>query len=235
MPFVPVELWGGYMQWATLFQGALFAMLIILIPLFGSRGGVRGAPHKVRTLLYFACLGTGFMLAEIVMIRKLTLLLASPLLSVSVVLSVILVCSGLGSSIAGRLTWSRQRIIRVACFSIVAGLLLWAGPINSAMGDLLGLPLVLRFALAALFVGPPAVFMGMLFPTGLAELDAQPGGASLVPWAWAINGATSVVAAVGCDLANIHFGFAAVLIAAAAIYLTAWLTFPHQEHSSAPS
>jgi hypothetical protein len=229
--YVPVELWGGYMQWATLIQGTLFALLIILIPIFGARKDFKKAPMKGRTLAYFACLGTAFMLAEMVMIRKLTLLLANPLLSVSVVLSVILVCSGLGSSFAGRVAWTRPKIVRTASWSIALCLLIWAGPINSSMSAMLSWSWFFRFVLAALFVGPPAFFMGMLFPTGLAEVNAHAGGAQLVPWAWAINGATSVVAAVGCDLLNIHFGFAAVLILSAAIYLLAWLSFPQQKSS----
>ncbi|HIN86553.1 MAG TPA: hypothetical protein EYN06_08740 [Myxococcales bacterium] len=230
---IPVELWGGYMQWATLSQGTLFALLIILIPFFGARRDFKKASMKGRTLLYFACLGTAFMLAEMVMIRKLTLLLANPLLSVSVVLSVILVCSGLGSYFAGGSSWTRPKIVRVASWSIALALLLWAGPINSFIASMLGWPLAFRFGLAVLFVGPVAFFMGMLFPTGLAELDTHEHGSQLVPWAWAINGATSVVAAVGCDLLNIHFGFAVVLILSALIYLLAWLTFPQQGRTAA--
>ena len=74
--------------------------------------------------------------------------------------------------------------------------------------------------------GPPqlrrawslAVPMGMPFPLGLARTPA-----ALVPWAWAVNGSASVLSAVLATILARQFGFRAVVVAAALLYLAAAL------------
>jgi len=66
--------------------------------------------------------------------------------------------------------------------------------------------------------------MGMPFPLGLVALAE--GAEDLVPWAWGINGFASVVAAILATLLAIHFGFRAVVLLAAALYLGAAFVFP---------
>jgi len=61
--------------------------------------------------------------------------------------------------------------------------------------------------------------MGMLFPLGLARLEAS--DARLIPWAWAINGCASVTGAVLATLLAIHIGFTAVVGAALVLYAVA--------------
>jgi hypothetical protein len=61
--------------------------------------------------------------------------------------------------------------------------------------------------------------MGMPFPLGLARIGG--GDAPLVPWAWGVNGCASVVAAIVATLLAIHFGFAAVVVLAIALYALA--------------
>jgi len=61
--------------------------------------------------------------------------------------------------------------------------------------------------------------MGMLFPLGLARVEAS--DARLIPWAWAINGCASVTGAVLATLLAIHVGFTAVVVAALVVYAVA--------------
>jgi hypothetical protein len=51
----------------------------------------------------------------------------------------------------------------------------------------------------------------------------------LVPWAWAINGCASVISAVLATLLAIHFGFAAVMLAAIGVYGVAALAFARRD------
>jgi hypothetical protein len=78
--------------------------------------------------------------------------------------------------------------------------------------------------LAAALIAPLGLAMGMPFPLGLASLGAS--RPALVPWAWAVNGFASVVAAVLATVLAIHWGFTAVVILAALLYLLAADTFP---------
>jgi hypothetical protein len=63
--------------------------------------------------------------------------------------------------------------------------------------------------------------MGMPFPKGIEWLErASPERASLdlIPWAWGVNGAVSVVASVLAALVALSAGFTVVLVAGAACY-----------------
>ena len=78
--------------------------------------------------------------------------------------------------------------------------------------------------LAVLLIAPLAFVMGMPFPLGLAGVAART--PTLTPWAWAVNGFASVVAAVLATVLAIHSGFTTVVIVAVVLYLTAALCAP---------
>jgi hypothetical protein len=70
--------------------------------------------------------------------------------------------------------------------------------------------------LSVLIMAPVGLAMGVPFPTGIRVLaHVRP---QLIPWAWGINGYTSVVGSVLAVLLGIELGFMAVLVSAAAVY-----------------
>ena len=81
------------------------------------------------------------------------------------------------------------------------------------------LPDFVKIVISAALIAPLAFFMGMLFPMGLARVEAA--DARLVPWAWAVNGCASVTGAVLATLLAIHIGFTAVVVAALVLYAVA--------------
>jgi hypothetical protein len=89
---------------------------------------------------------------------------------------------------------------------------------------LIELPDPAKIAISLALVAPLACLMGMPFPIGIAHLARD--NQDLVPWAWAINGCASVVAAVLATLLAMHFGFTAVVLLAIAIYLAALAALP---------
>ena len=58
--------------------------------------------------------------------------------------------------------------------------------------------------------------MGIMFPKGLARLERD--APHLVPWAWGINGTTSVMAAAAAALLALTWGFQLVVTVGAASY-----------------
>ena len=50
-----------------------------------------------------------------------------------------------------------------------------------------------------------------------------------IPWAWAVNGCASVIAAVLATLVAIHFGFAAVVLTALVLYALAAAIYPSRQ------
>ena len=70
---------------------------------------------------------------------------------------------------------------------------------------------------------------GLPFPLGLRR--AAEHGAGLLPWAWALNGAFSVVATPLANLVAVQAGFHWVLIFAALMYVIVLLAFPSVRRS----
>ena len=61
--------------------------------------------------------------------------------------------------------------------------------------------------------------MGVPFPRAIRMLGQQ--APTLVPWAWAVNGSTSVVSAILATVLALSFGFTWVILGGAAAYITA--------------
>ena len=83
----------------------------------------------------------------------------------------------------------------------------------------IGCPDIVKIVLSVLLIAPLALGMGMPFPLGLDRLaESAP---DFIPWAWGINGFASVMSAVLATLLAIEFGFSAVVLLAATMYLGA--------------
>ncbi|UCE93427.1 MAG: hypothetical protein JSV73_11580, partial [Flavobacteriaceae bacterium] len=89
----------------TLLQVFILAIVLIMLPLFklGFSGGA-----KAWVLLYFSGLGLGYMFLEIVLIKHLVRFLGHPIYAVAAVISVMLLCSGLGSLYSSRFKLSKK-------------------------------------------------------------------------------------------------------------------------------
>jgi hypothetical protein len=194
---------------------AVLVALFIIGPLAltGGRPG-RGWP---RWLTYFGCLGAGFMLLEVALLQRFVLLLGHPVYSLTVTLFSLLLGTGLGSYLSRTidLTRGRTRVLQAlgaVMLLAVAGALVLPHVIDAAIQA----PRPARLALAALLLIPAGAMMGVPLPAGVRILaDRQP---ALVPWAWGINGAFSVVGATLAVFVAMNWGFAATLVAGAAVY-----------------
>ena len=85
----------------------------------------------------------------------------------------------------------------------------------------LGWPLAVKIILALAIIAPLGLVMGRLFPQGLVEVSQDT--TSYLPWAWAINGAMGTIAAGIAPLLAQAFGFKALLVSGAAVYLAVLL------------
>jgi hypothetical protein len=65
-------------------------------------------------------------------------------------------------------------------------------------------------------LAPLGLLMGMPFPIGLSWLEGT--RTMLIPWAWAVNGCASVVAAVLAAILTLSYGFTLVFILGACFY-----------------
>ena len=214
------EEWGYVLLLGTFLQSLLFGALIIVIPLVGRRRDLGGRPAaNAGVIVYYACLGLAYMAVEIFLMQRLVFFLSEPIFSTSVVISAMLVISGLGSLTGGKLAMKRQRLLWVAAGGIVASMLAYVLVLPGILSALIGLPLAVKMAVSVVVIAPAAFFMGIPFPTGLSSLAAN--RPAVLPWAWGMNGALSVTGAALARLLSVQFGYAVVLLIVAGLYLVA--------------
>ncbi|MGH6898260.1 MAG: spermidine synthase [Geminicoccaceae bacterium] len=218
--------WGYLILAATLVQAAFLSVVLVLLPLWL---GIKTRPGAGlwRIALYFGAIGLAFLFVEIASIQRFTLFLAHPLYAIGVVLAGFLTFAGLGSGVAPalerRLAGRRIEALALALAAIVALAIVYILALPPLFGALVGLPDLAKILLSLVLIAPLAFFMGMPFPLALARLRAS--APQLVPWAWAINGCASVLAAILATLLAMTFGTSAVVFLAAALYLIAGLAF----------
>lgn len=200
----------------TFISAALFALLFILAPLFRLRTREDVHPARLSTGLYFLCLGCGFMFIEMVSIQKMTRHLGDPVSAATAALTAILVFSGIGSLIQEKVRASPLRRISFAGACVVVLTVATAILSDRLLDMVSGYGMAVRFIAASASLAPLAFFMGWMFPSGLMMLEKSP--EHLMPWAWGINGFTSVLAAPLSVMLAMSNGFQSVMAAAALCY-----------------
>jgi len=214
----------GYLYSIDPFRVLILTLAILLVlsaigfvlPLaVGRREGRPGAA----ALSYFAFIGLGFLLLEVVLIQRFVLFLGFPTYALSVVLFALLVFTGVGALLAERLR-ARPRPALVAALASVALLTVAAAfGLQPLLRALIEWPFAARVAVSVALLAPAGLGMGMAMPIGIRRLVEQhPRG---VPWAWAVNGLTSVLASALAVAIAITAGFTAATLAACACYLAA--------------
>ena len=220
---------GALVNLAVLAQAAVIAVLVLLVPLAAPRRLRLSETGALRPILYFASLGLGFLFIEIYLIERASLWLNDRTSGFALVLTGMLVFAGIGSMLADRLSAPPRRGMAWAGCIVVA----WCGIVLAGLEPVilatLDLPWLVRAALVLAVLAPASVALGLPFPLGLART----GSGGLLPWAWGLNGAFSVVATPLANLIAREAGFSRVLLSAAVLYVIALVTFPTARKSRA--
>ncbi len=195
----------------------LFVLLPLLLFRRGSLRTERAA--KLRSLGYFLALGLGFILVEIGLMQRFVLFLGHPVYALMVVLAALLVSSGVGSALSsiGCFRWGARGLIRRSVALLLCVLLVYVVMLPALFHSLLGQPLGVRVPLTVALVALPGILMGTLLPSGMRVALAF--DERLVAWAWALNGAASVVGSVLAVLLSMNAGFSLALAAGVFVYL----------------
>ncbi|MDH7484713.1 MAG: hypothetical protein QHJ81_00380 [Anaerolineae bacterium] len=210
---------GYFVLLALLALAVLASVVLILGPLLlkgtagtqGKWGELRG-----RAFLYFGLLGLAYLFVEIPLMQRFILFLGQPVYAMTAVLFALLLFSGLGSLCAPRLPH------RLTLGGLTVAIILYPLLLPYLFRLTLGLPLFGRFGIAVLTLAPLGFLMGVPFPRGIGLLERRT--PRLIPWAWAVNGCTSVLSSILAALGALSWGFSAVLGAGAACYAGAMLS-----------
>ena len=201
----------------------LLAGAFILLPLHFSEVGKSTWPGKSVSLLYFSCLGAGFIIIEFVFIQIFMKLIGSPLYTSSIVIFMLLFSAGIGSFATSKLNITPAHRWQLPFFGILATVLLLLLIYPLVFNFFLASPLIHRILVACLLIFPLGFFLGMPFPLGILTLQHLPKGA--VAWAWGMNGLFTVIGALASVILSITWGFQVTLLIASLQYVVASLAF----------
>ncbi len=217
--------WGYLLLWATLGIAAVFAFTLVLFPLiFGWRTIFSRYPGKFGTMIYFLCLGLGYIIVEVGMIAHFILALSNATVSASVLITGMLVFSGIGSFVSERFLDRARTTMPKIFLAIFLILTLYAFTIDYALDWIGTLPYLLRIVFCLLLLMPPAFLMGFPMPTAMTTLGRL-GKDHMFLWAWGINGCFSVIGAALVPIVATSFGLPAVVLVGAIAYLIALPAF----------
>jgi hypothetical protein len=176
------------------------------------------------TIVYFSCLGAGYIMVEVGLIAHFVMALGNATVSASVLITGMLVFSGLGSLTSERIL-PRMRIAMPPIFLAIGALLIfYALFLNNALDAIGAFPYGARLLLCFLFIAPPAFLMGFPMPIAMTTLGRL-GKDHMFIWAWGVNGCFSVIGAAAAPVIATNFGLGAVIEIAGCAYVLALPAF----------
>jgi predicted membrane-bound spermidine synthase len=177
-------------------------------------------PETISFLVYFSCLGLGFILVEIPLIQRFILFLGHPIYALSVILFSLLLFSGVGSYLTTFIPSAQTKKYLLKILPILGLLLVfYIFYLPHLINALLAIKTGYKILLTVLLLLPLGLLMGMPLPLGIKLVDTY--ASTLIPWVWGVNGATSVLASVLAMVLAITLGFSTALIGGQIAYLTA--------------
>ncbi len=194
----------------VLAEAFFIGLVLLILPLRSLSGGSKRV--SIWTVLYFLFTGAGFMFVELSFIQNYTLLFGDPVVAFTIVLGGMLIFSGLGGAVSSG--WSKKRLkYALASLVLLIGVMaILKAPIINALLSCRG---VLQGTLAVIVLFPISFLIGVPFPVGLRLLMKRK---DYLAYAWAANGAASVVASILALPLAMAFSISSVLWAAALTY-----------------
>jgi len=221
---------------SLLFILSILVLMLIIGPLWiYNRRGITQTESPGRYLIYFACLGLAFMMVEMPLVQRFVLFLGHPAYALSVVIFSLLLFSGLGSFVSGRIPDGKiRRFLPLIISSLVVLLLGYTFFLSLVFRRFMGCSLFNRIGIAVLLLLPLGFLMGMPFPLGIRTVAKR--SHAIVPWVWGVNGGTSVLASVLATAVSINSGFRVaqfIGVAGYSLALIVCLFFTHERYMEA--
>ena len=215
---IPFTQWGYFTLLILLIPVLIISFVLIVLPLFFIKEKRKQLNGKI--ILYFGLIGIGFFFIEMPLIQKLILFLSHPTYSLSVIISALLIFTGIGSYFSDKIFPSKRRIF-YASLIIIGITIFYLFCFDLILPIFMDQNEIIKICITVLFLMPLGFFMGIPFPQGLVRIKKS--DTSRIAWAWGINGFFSVISIMLATIAAILFGFKFVFIIASVCYLTAGL------------
>jgi len=201
----------------------IFALVFTFVPLMFSKTGREPWDGKGSFIVYFSCLGLGFIVLELVFIQIFMKLIGYPLYTYTTVLFTFLFGAGIGSYFSEKWQLIEKKKIWVPFAGIIVSTLLLIVYKQALFDIFLQFETLVRIFIAAAMIFPLAFFLGMPFPLGILAIQNKPQGT--VAWAWAYNGVFTVAGGIFCAIFSVYFGFQVTMIVAMLAYVLAYFMY----------
>lgn len=196
-------------------EALVITVFLLMVPVFTIKK--QNKKPNISLLLYFLAVGAGFMFLELFFIKKFIFIFGDPVISFTVVLTGILVSSGLGGYCSQRITHGGLRYVFIALIAVLIFIFLG---LDMMIHQILGLSKIFQYTLATLLLILPGFLVGLPFPLGMRYLLNRPAQRA---YAWTANGCASVLASIISAQIAISLGIPIIILCAVAAYLVAFL------------
>lgn len=219
----------NFMEYLSLIRGptvlyilfivsTLLCFFCIIFPLwFFQRHGLN-SPGTISLLTFFASLGFGYMMFEIGAMQLINVYIGDPMYSLPLVLAGLLVATGVGSALSHYFSHHPAfKVILINMPLIALIMLLWMVFVHIIQPLTMHFELLARVLIVLFALIPVGILLGIPFPTAIKELEKK--DPNFIPWAWGINGITSVLASIVAIIIAMKFGFTITVLTAVIAYL----------------
>jgi hypothetical protein len=195
-------------------------------------------------ILFVVLIGFGFIFFEITFIQKFLLLLGTPIMALTVILFSILLSSGVGAYLSGRLfNKNPYKAVLISIPILAAIVLIYYNFLSAIIDRSIILELYQRIALTVMLLSPAGLLMGFQFPSitrmasssislelHISQRHDKSNDAAPIPTAtakdditllWGINVIASVVGTVLAAISSMVIGFNGNLLIGLGLYLGA--------------
>lgn len=213
------------------------AVLALLLIYYSKINNIHLSSSSISWLfiLFAIFIGLGFMVIEITFIQKFLLLLGTPIMALTVILFSILVSSGVGAYLSGKLFGKNpHKGMIVSIPLLVTIIIIYYIFLQEIINHNIASEIHYRIGLTFALLSPAGVLMGFQFPSvvRLSSLFAQKDGQHLgtdnrrgdVTLLWGVNVIASVIGTVLTAILSMIIGFSGSLLVGAALYSGAMIS-----------
>lgn len=199
----------------------LFSLLVLFLPIFIRARAKININMKILMGVFFALVGLGYILIEIVLIKNFTLFLETPVYSMIFVVGSMLVSSAFGSLYSKKIIKDYRDL--KGFFLVLILLILLVSFLSGKINEWIFLPFFLKVFISIFIVGSLGFFMGMPFPVTLKYFGHFE--ERFVAWALSINSVFSVIGSFITLMFVVNIGYTYTFLVGFFIYLFAYFSY----------
>jgi hypothetical protein len=215
--FYSLMLSGEVVVMVVFFEACLVSFILLGLPLALYFRTKKARNTRFFVALYFFGLGSGFMFSEMYGIKTATMAFGDPVISLTVTLAGLLICSGLGGAISQKLHARHLKPCLACLIFAFVGAYLFSG---HWLQMLYNQTETVRYLLFLFPLAPVGILMGIPFSLGMRHLAGTPSQRAI---AWSANGCASVMTAVVSAQIGLTAGIFSLMLFAASGYLVGFL------------